>query len=146
MQVFTGSLTPGIHTGSVTLTATGGGKSTVVPVTVVVPDTPFGSTITLTPAQQFLTFNYRLNTTSNPTQTVFVGTNSTQSTNFTATTSDPWIGVAAASYVAPARSAACFAPGLFFVTLDPTGLTAGVYKGTITLTGAGRGRSLFPSP
>ena len=144
VQVFTSSLTPGIHTGSVTITATGTGKSTVVPLTVVVPDTPFGSTITLTPAQQFLTFNYRSNTTSNPTQTVFVGTSSTQSANFTATTSDPWIGVSAASYVAPARSAACFAPGLFFVTVDPTGLTVGVYKGTITLSGAGQGPVTVP--
>jgi len=137
VQVWTGGLSAGTYTGSITITDQSTGKSTVVPVTIYIPQASSGQTATITPAQSALIFNYQLNTVSNPQQTVYVSTNSTQYFNFTATASISWIGVSNASYLTPASSAACFAPGLLFVSVDPTGLAAGAYTGKVTLSSPG---------
>lgn len=138
-----GGLSPGLHTGTVTI-STPAGKSTVVPVTLSVPADLSGSSIALTPGQRALTFNYQLNTTVNPQQNVYVSTSSTQYTNFTASASASWIGVAATAYATPALTALCFAPGLLYVSVDPTGLTAGTYKGSVTLTASGATPATIP--
>jgi uncharacterized protein (TIGR03437 family) len=137
VRAWTSGLRPGSHYGTITVTATESGKSTVIPVTAVVPDAGIGQTVTLTPAQQSLRFNYQLNTTSNPEQTVSVSTDSTQFAAFTASTSDTWLGVAAAFWLPAGPTADCIAPGLFYVRTDPTGLAAGVYNGSITLSSPG---------
>ena len=137
VQVYPAALSSGIYTGTITVTAVETGKSTVVPVTMVISQTGLGSSATLAPGQQNLTFNYQLNTASNPLQTVYVGTNSTQYLYFNATASDSWLGVASASWMTPAATATGFAPGLLYVAVDPTGLSEGTYNGTVTLSATG---------
>lgn len=132
VQPVIGGLTSGVHTGTVTITSKSG-QSTVVPVSVMVPETT--AALSLTPAQRALSFNFQLNTTLNPAQTVFVSTES--ATAFTATASDPWIRVAPDSTTAPASTTQSFAPGLFYVSVDPTGLTAATYTGKVTLSASG---------
>ena len=130
-------VSPGPHTATVTVTALDTGKSTVVPITLVVPQPSVPQIVTLTSAQRALTFNYQLGSSLNPTQAVFVSTDSTQYTNFTATVSDTWLGVAD-NYGLPAtHSITAFAPGLIYVLVDPTGLSAGVYKGSVVLSASG---------
>lgn len=136
VQPWVSGLSAGIHTGTVTIT-TQSGYSTVVPVTLVAAASGSGPGVVLTPAQHALIFNFQLATSLNPSQTVFVSTSSTISTSFTATASDSWIRVANASYVTPAATAQCFAPGLFYVSVDPTGLPAGHYDGKVTLSASG---------
>lgn len=136
VQVDATQLTAGPHTGTITIT-TPTQENTVVPVSIVIPEQGIGPTIDLTPAQQALTFNFQLGTTFNPAQIMYVSSGSTQYTGYTAMTSVPWIGVSAASWLTPARAAQTYAPGLLYVFVDPTGLDAGTYKGTVTLSGGG---------
>ena len=138
-----GNLPAGTYTASLTIVATATGAATVVPVTLYVAQTS-APTITLTPAQRALTFNFQLTTTVNPFQTVYVSTASTISTNFTASTATSWIGLAANSFDTPSSSILSFAPGLIFVTVDPTGLTAGQYQGSISLTAPGASSGSIP--
>jgi uncharacterized protein (TIGR03437 family) len=135
VQPLLSGLSAGVHTGTVTITSTSG-KSTVVPVSLMVPNAAAGVLLTLTPAQRSLVFNFQLNTTLNPSQTVFVSTDAVAS-SFTATASDSWIRLAPDSTTAPASTTQSFAPGLFYVTVDPTGLTAGTYTGKVTLSASG---------
>jgi uncharacterized protein (TIGR03437 family) len=137
VQVDVNGLSPGPHIGSVTVTAASNNKSTVVPVTVVVPDAPIGQNITLVPSQKNLTFNAQTGAGATPPQTVVLSTASTASTFCTATSSATWLNVASNSFDPPTPSATCFAPGLFYVYTDANGLPAGTYKGTITLSASG---------
>jgi len=129
-------LSAGVYNGTIVVT-TGGGQSTAIPVSLLVPTAPIGPTINLSPAQKALTFQFQTGTTSNPWQTVFVSSASTQYTSMTLTTSDPWLGVSPSITTTPASTASSFAPGLFYVAVNPTGLAAGVYKGSVTLSGGG---------
>jgi trimeric autotransporter adhesin len=129
-------LPPGVHTATVLVT-TAAGVSTAIPVSLLVPVVAIGPAVNLTPAQKALVFQFQTGTTSNPAQTVFVSTASTQYTSITVTASDPWIGVSAASWLAPSQSTTAFAPGLFYVSVNPTGLASGVYRGSVALSGGG---------
>ncbi len=141
------NLAPGTYPGSVTITAASG-AATVVPVTLYVPPSSTGPSIALTPAQQALLFNYQINSGVNPYQTVFVstGAGSTQSANYTATASAPWIGLADNSIdiATPSASVTDFAPGLLFVAVNPAGLGAGQYQGNITLSAPGLASAPIP--
>src|SRR5262249_26413865 len=130
-------LSPGIHNASITITTVAGTKSTVVPITISVPNGPTTPTVTLDPDQNALTFNYQLGSTLNPQQGVFVHTDSGEFLTYTASASTSWLLVSAASFLTPTSSATCFAPGFFYVSVDPSGLTAGVYHGTVTLSTPG---------
>jgi hypothetical protein len=136
VQVFPSGLSPGLYSAAVIIT-TLSGKNTVVPVTMMVPEAGLGPNITLTPAQRSLTFNYQIGSNSNPTQTVYVSTDSTEYTYFTASTTVSWLAVAPAAWIAPASTATCFAPGLFYVVINPAGLSAGVYHGSFALEAPG---------
>ncbi len=134
-------LAPGTYTGNVTIVPASGG-ATLVPVTLYVPPSSTGPSIALTPAQQALLFNYQINSGVNPYQTVLVSTGigSTQSTNYTATASAPWIGLADNSIDianTPSSPVSNFAPGLLFVSINPSGLAAGQYQGNVTLSAPG---------
>jgi hypothetical protein len=133
-------LSPGIHNASVTITTVDGSKSVVVPITISIPSGPTAPTVTLNPDQSALTFNFQLGSTLNPQQGVFVETDSGEPVTYTATASASWLLVAQTSLsilTPPASSATCFAPGFFYVSVDPAGLTAGVYHGTVTLSSPG---------
>ncbi len=136
IQVFPAGLKEGVYDGAVTITVVETGKSTVVPVTLKVPADAL-SNVKLTPYQRALTFNYQLNAASNPSQSVYVFIDSGQFSTFTATVSDSWLAVASASWITPAASADCVAPGFLFVTVNPVGLNVGTYQGSITLTATG---------
>ncbi|HXS96508.1 MAG TPA: IPT/TIG domain-containing protein [Candidatus Limnocylindrales bacterium] len=128
-------LTPGIYSASITLSEQITGSTTVVPVTIYVASNANG--VTLIPLQRNLTFNYQTNTTLNPQQTVSVNTSALAYTNFTATASTSWLRLASQSFSPTASSADSFAPGQFYVSVDPTGLSAGPYTGKITLSSPG---------
>lgn len=134
VQASPGGLRPGVHTAAVIITAATG-RNTVVPVAIIVPQDAIGSNATLTPAQKALTFNVQSNSTLNPLQTVFITTDSSQYVYFTASATASWLGVAAAAWIPPAATAQCFAPGLFYVAVNPEGLSPGVYEGSIRLSG-----------
>jgi len=136
VQPLTSGLAVGTYTGAVVVTDSAG-NSTLLPVTLYLPDTGTTQGPVLTPAQKALTFNYQLNSGVNPQQTVIVTTNSTQYVNYTATANASWIGVANASYLTPGSSTLAFAPGLLFVTVDPTNLGAGTYTSSISLSASG---------
>jgi uncharacterized protein (TIGR03437 family) len=129
-------LSSGTYTASVTLTSAGG-KSTVVPVTFVVPRNVPGQTVTLSVAQRALQFQHQSGAANPPSQTVIVSTDAAVYQQYTATASDPWIGVSPASYIAPSSTASATAPGLLYVAVNPTGLAVGTYTGKVTLASSG---------
>jgi uncharacterized protein (TIGR03437 family) len=121
------SLSAGTYNGTITVTATGASNSPqTVAVTLTVTTAPV---ISVTPA--LLTFNYQLGGASPAAQTVNIG--GTSGLSFTvAASGGAWLSVSPGSGNTPGSAS---------VAVNPTGLSAGTYNGTITVTAAGASNS-----
>lgn len=128
-------LPAGTHTGTITIAPVGVGNPTVIPVTLLATGSgEIPKSIVLT--QTSVTVRHQLGTSQPSTQRVGVvavgGT-----TNFTASTTSSWIRLVSDSNPTPAATVTDFAPGDFLIQVDPTGLAAGTYVGTVDVTGFG---------
>lgn len=120
----TAGLTPGTtYNNTITLTPVGGGAAVTVPVTLSVSSNPV---ITVTPTT--LSFIYDAGTAVPSPQSVTVGGASGQTFTATASSTGNWLSVAPSSGTTPAT---------LMVAVNPTGLAANTYTGTITVTGTG---------
>jgi uncharacterized protein (TIGR03437 family) len=124
VSVSAGSLAPGSYSGTVTITSAGAtGSPLSVPVSFTVT-----SSLTLAAAPASFAFSYVIPTAAPPAQTVQV-TSSGGNANFTATAATKdgaaWLVVTPTSGTAPAS---------LVISVAPTGLAAGNYSGTVTVT------------
>src|SRR5262249_11397045 len=114
------------YTGTVTLTSSSGSTLLTIPVNFTVSTTGTGSTV-LTVSPTTLTFNYRTGDAAPAAQQVSIST-SPSATNFTATTTSPWISLSGAPGLTP---------GTLNVTLNTASLSPGTQTGTITINAQG---------
>ena len=127
-------LNTGSYSGTITITPAGG-RPTVVPVSLIVGGTGAG---TITLSQTAVTIRHQIGTPAPPLQAIDVLTSSGASLPFTAGTTTPWIGLVTAVNQQPASSVTGLAPGEFGVVIQPTGLAAGTYAGTVTVAVSGQ--------
>ena len=121
-------LAAGTYTGNVTVASSGAANSPkTVPVTLTVTAAP-SPTMTVSPLS--LSFSYQSGGVAPAGQTVNVTSSSALS--YTAATSAGWLSVTPASGNAP---------GSLSVSINPSGLAAGTYTGTVTLTASGASNS-----
>ena len=127
ISVTTTGLAAGTYSGSVTLTATGAGNSPLsVPVTLTVSN----PSLTTTPAT--LTFAYSITTATLPTaQSVSITSNGT-ALAYTVTPSAAWLIAAPTSGNTTSSIS---------VSINPTGLVAGTYTGTLSVAATGAANS-----
>ncbi len=119
-------LAPGTYNGTVTIAAAAAGNSPqVVAVTLVVTAASF----TASPAQ--LSFTYQLGGTNPPSQSVSVSS-ATASQFSVSAAGGPWISATPANGTTPATVS---------VSVNPAGLSAGNYNGTVAITPQGAGQS-----
>jgi large repetitive protein len=120
-------LTPGSYSGSVTVTATGASNSTItVPVSLTVVAAP-----SLTVSSTSLSFSAQTGGSAPSAQSVGVSS-SGSALSYTAVSSATWLTATPASGTTP---------GSLSVAVNPAGLAAGTYNGTITVTAAGAANS-----
>jgi hypothetical protein len=121
-------LTAGTYTGNVTVTSSGASNSPKnVPVTLTVTAAT-SPTMTVSPLN--LTFNYQSGGTTPAAQTVNVTASSALS--YSTGTNAAWLSVSPASGNTP---------GGLSVSVNPSGMAAGTYTGTVTVTGSGASNS-----
>jgi hypothetical protein len=121
-------LAAGTYTGNVTITSAGASNSPkTVPVTLMVTA---ASIPTLTVSPLSLSFTFQTGGTTPAAQSVTLS--STSALNYTAAASAGWLGVTPASGSTP---------GSLSVSVNPAGLAAGNYTGTVTLTASGASNS-----
>src|SRR6266478_3195180 len=129
VSVSPASLAAGTYTGSVTLTSSGASNSPkTIPVTLTVTA---ASLPTLTAAPASLSFTYQTGGTTPAAQAVAV-TSSGNAVSYTTATSATWLS---------ATPASGSTPGSVSVSVNPTGLAAGSYSGSVTLTSSGASNS-----
>ena len=120
-------LAPGTYTANVTLTATGAANSpTSVPVTLTVAPPPPGPALAVAPAS--LAFSAAEGGPAPAPRTLDVTNGGGGSLSFTASDDAGWLSLSPAGGTAPQSIG---------VTANPTGLAAGTYTATVTLTAAG---------
>jgi uncharacterized protein (TIGR03437 family) len=122
VSVNAGTLPPATYNGTVTITSTGATGSPIsVPVTLVVGT---GQTITVSPS--VLNFSYIIGNSTAPAQQTVSLSSSSVTTPFTTAVSSgaTWLTVSPTSGTAPATLA---------INVNPTGLAAGNYTGTISV-------------
>jgi hypothetical protein len=124
----TSGLTAGTYNGTVTITATGASNS---PRTVAVTLNVTSSTPNLTLSAGTLTFAYQVGGNTPAAQTISINSTGT-ALSYAATTSAAWL---------TATPASGSTPGSIAVGISPSGLTAGTYSGTVTVTATGAGNS-----
>lgn len=123
VSISPGLLGAGTYEGDVIVNGQGApGTALQIPVTLTVNALP---ALTATPAA--LTFNYQVGGAAPPAQS-FALAAGTAALNYTATSPGNWV------QLNPVRGTT---PGSVLVTVDPTGLAAGSYTGTITATAIG---------
>lgn len=114
-------LTAGTYTADLLVTANGAPNSPIrIPVTVNVTPNAFVQT-----SVDSVTFGYQIGTTAPANQTVDLTTNTGASVTFTAVSSSPFLTVTPGSGTTP---------GQLSLSLNPAGLTPGVYPASVTLT------------
>jgi len=129
VSVSPASLAAGTYTGSVTLTSSGASNSPkTIPVTLTVTA---ASLPTLTAAPASLSFTYQTGGTTPAAQAVAV-TSSGNAVSYTTATSATWLS---------ATPASGSTPGSVSVSVNPTGLAAGSYSGSVTITSSGASNS-----
>ncbi|MFN7995264.1 MAG: BACON domain-containing carbohydrate-binding protein [Bryobacteraceae bacterium] len=116
----TAGLAAGTYHGSISVTASGSSNSPLsIPVTVVVAPQP---SLTVTPSS--LTFTSTIGGSNPAPQNISVGS-TTVPLSITAASSAAWLGVSPGSGTTPATLS---------VSVNPSGLAAGTYQGSITVT------------
>jgi hypothetical protein len=128
VSVNTAGLAAGSYSGSVIVTAAG---STGSPRTVPVTFTVTAATPTLTVSPASLSFAYQLGGTAPAAQTLVIG--GVASTFTAAASGGTWLSVSQAS-------------GSAIVSVNTTGMTAGTYSGSVTITAAGSSGSPMNIP
>src|SRR5205807_1922029 len=123
------SLSAGTYTGTVTITSSGASNSPkTVPVTLTVTAAPQLPTINLSPAS--LSFSYQSGGAAPAAQPVSLS--SSTALNYTLVSSAAWLNATPASGNTPASLS---------VSVNPSGLAAGSYNGTVTVTASGASNS-----
>jgi hypothetical protein len=120
-------LAAGTYTGNVTISAAGASNSPKIPVSLTVTA---AQTNSLTASPSSLSFSYQSGGTTPGSQTVNLS--STSALSYSASTTGGWLSVTPASGSTP---------GSLSVSVNPSGLAAGSYSGTITVTAAGASNS-----
>src|SRR5450631_872133 len=123
------NLTAGTYNGTVTVTASGASNSPqTVPVVLTVTSTS-GATLQISPS--FLDFNFTIGGSNPNAQSITVNSSGT-ALNFTAASSGgSWLSASGSGTT----------PGKFSASVNPAGLSAGTYKGTVTITSPGASNS-----
>ena len=126
-------LAAGTYNGSVTLTSAGAGNSPMtVPVTLTVTAAPPPPTTSLTVSPATLSFAYTTGGTAPAAKTVAVGSSSSTALAYTvAATGGSWLTATGGGNT----------PGNVSVSVNPAGLSAGTYNGTVTITSTGASNS-----
>lgn len=120
VSVFPSGLAPGSYGGSVSISTAAGVQN--IPVTLVVTAP---STVAVSPSS--LTFSYSIGGAIPPAQSLlFSGGSSSPSFSATASSAGNWLALGSS-----------ISPGGVSVSVNPTGLGAGVYSGTVTVTESG---------
>jgi hypothetical protein len=119
-------LAVGTYSGSITIAATGAANT---PVTVPVTLTVTLPALTVTPSS--LTFSYTRGGTAPAAQSVSITSNGS-ALSYTVSTSATWLVVTPTSGTTP---------GSISVSINTTGLAAGTYTGTVTITSSGASNS-----
>ncbi|MBI2686355.1 MAG: hypothetical protein HYX27_08570 [Acidobacteria bacterium] len=124
-------LAPGTYNGSVTVSSPGASNSPLtIPVSLTIGT---GQTLTVSPTT--LSFSHQIGAASPASKTISLTTTGA-ALNYTAvaatTGNGAWLGVSPGSGATP---------GTLTVNVNPSGLTAGTYNGTITITSAGASNS-----
>ncbi len=120
-------LTAGTYTANVTLSATGAtGSPKAIPVTLTLDPPATPPVLSVTPAS--LTFNGTQGAAGPATKSLTVSNAGGGTLSWTAADDVPWLSVSPASGTGA---------GSVTVTPDTSGLTAGTYNGTVTVTAAG---------
>ena len=129
VSVTPGSLSAGTYTGSVTLTSSGASNSPkTIPITLTVTSATLP---TLTAAPSNLSFAYQTGGATPAAQTVNL-TSSGGALSYTIASSATWL---------TATPASGSTPGSLSVSVNPSGLAAGTYSGTVSVTSAGASNS-----
>ncbi len=124
--VNTSGLAAGTYTATITIDGGGvSGSPRTVPVTLTLSP-PSPPVLAITPSS--LTFGATVGGTAPPTQAVSISNTGGGTLSFTASDDQPWLSVSPGSGTAP---------GTVNVGVDPTGLAAGTYTGTVTITASG---------
>jgi uncharacterized protein (TIGR03437 family) len=125
VNVGTGStaLGAGTYNGNIAITPQGGGTTVNVPVTLTVTAPP---SVSASPAT--LSFTYRVGDPNPASQTVNVTGGTALPFGVTVSPSNAWLSATPASGTTP---------GTVTVSINPTGLSAGNYTGTVTVAGTG---------
>jgi trimeric autotransporter adhesin len=124
VSVIPGILSPGIYTGTVTITSTGVADS---PITVPVALQVTSGTLTL--SSNSLNFTYTVGGSTPAAQTVQVTSNSTP-LSFTAAANS---GIAGTNWLSVTPTSGT-TPGSLSISVSPTNLAAGTYTGTVVVT------------
>jgi hypothetical protein len=126
VAVDTSGLAAGTYTATITIDGGGvSGSPRTVPVTLTV-NPPAPPVLAITPSS--LTFAATVGGAAPPAQGVTVSNTGGGTLSFTATDDQTWLSASPASGSAP---------GTVNVSVDPTGLAAGTYTGTVTIAAAG---------
>jgi uncharacterized protein (TIGR03437 family) len=125
VSVSTTGLSAGTYTGSVQIAAVGASNTPLsIPVSLTVAAAP----ASLVVAPQSLTYQYTFGGAVPAAQGISITNGGGGSFSWTASTSDYWLNVSAASGAAPASVS---------VSVDPSNLAAGTYNGSVQITAAG---------
>jgi hypothetical protein len=117
-------LAAGTYNGTVTITSTGAtGSPQTVSVSLVVSATPV---LTATPTT--LSFNYQIGAATPAAQPISISSSGAALSFTTTASGGTWLSATPASGTTP---------GTVSVAVNPTGLAAGTYNGTVTITSAG---------
>jgi hypothetical protein len=127
--ISTSGLTAGTYNGTVTVTASGASNSPrTVAVTLSVTN-PAAPNLTVSPGT--LSFSYQIGGTSPTAQNVSIGSTGA-ALSYTVSTSASWLTASPASGTTP---------GTLSIGINTTGLTAGTYNGSVTVTAGSAGNS-----
>jgi uncharacterized protein (TIGR03437 family) len=117
------ALAAGTYTGNIAITPQGGGSTVNVQVTLTVTAPP-----TVSASPNTLNFSYRAGDPNPASQTVNVTGGTALPFGVTVSPSKAWLSATPTSGTTP---------GTVTVSIDPTGLAAGAYTGTVTVAGTG---------
>jgi uncharacterized protein (TIGR03437 family) len=139
VSVFSSSLPAGTYNGNLSIAATTSGGTAVANSPVTIPVTLLVTSGSLTLSNTQLNFAYTVGAASPASQTVTVGSSTSQSLVYTAVATssaqNPWLNVTPASGNTASN-------GTLTISMDGTKLTtAGTYNGSITVTSPGAGNS-----
>jgi hypothetical protein len=128
-------LAAGTYTGSVSIASTGASNSPQsIPVTFTVTAATTLPTLNLSPTS--VTFSYQIGGSNPAAQNVATSSSTSTAIAYTATSSATWLSTTASGTT----------PGTLALSVNPSGLAAGTYTGTISIASAGEAKSPVTLP